>query len=72
MAKSKKARRTRQRPAKSTGTVAEPQATESAATDSTVDQFHQEYAYVIKDLRRIFILAAVMFILLIILNLVLQ
>jgi hypothetical protein len=34
--------------------------------------FSQEYAYVLKDLRRIFVLAAVMFVLLIVLNLVLQ
>jgi hypothetical protein len=72
MAKSKKARRARPRPAKSTSTVAESQATETAAVDSTVDQFQQEYAYVIKDLRRVFLLAAAMFILLVILNLVLQ
>lgn len=35
-------------------------------------QFQQEYAYVLKDLRQVFILAAVMFILLIVLNLLLQ
>jgi hypothetical protein len=34
--------------------------------------FAQEYAYVLKDLRRVFALAAVMFVLLIILNIVLQ
>jgi len=34
--------------------------------------FEQEYAYVLKDLRRIFALAALMFVLLIILNIVLQ
>ncbi len=34
--------------------------------------FAQEYAYVLKDLRRVFALAAVMFILLIVLNIVLQ
>ncbi len=33
--------------------------------------FAQEYAYVLKDLRRVFALAAVMFVLLIVLNLVL-
>ena len=33
--------------------------------------FAQEYAYVLKDLRRVFILAAVMFVLLIILNIIL-
>lgn len=35
-------------------------------------QFQMEYAYVIKDLRRVFILAGIMFTLLIILNIVLQ
>jgi hypothetical protein len=34
--------------------------------------FAQEYAYVLKDLRRVFALAAVMFVLLIVLNIVLQ
>ncbi len=34
--------------------------------------FAEEYAYVLKDLRWVFILAAVMFVLLIVLNLVLQ
>lgn len=34
--------------------------------------FSQEYAYVLKDLRRVFILAGVMFVLLIVLNIVLQ
>lgn len=72
MAKSKKTRRARPRKAKSTTTVAEPQATETAAVENPVDQFQQEYAYVIKDLRRVFLLAAAMFILLIILNLVLR
>jgi len=36
------------------------------------DKFRVEYAYVIKDLRTVFILAAVMFTLLIVLNLVLR
>lgn len=34
--------------------------------------FAQEYAYVLKDLRRVFILAGVMFVLLILLNIFLQ
>ncbi|MEZ4591241.1 MAG: hypothetical protein R3D55_08865 [Chloroflexota bacterium] len=33
--------------------------------------FAQDYAYVLKDLRRVFLLAAIMFVLLIVLNLVL-
>lgn len=36
------------------------------------DQFRQEYAYVLKDLRQVLILAVVMFALLIILNVVLR
>ena len=39
---------------------------------STTEQFRQEYAYVVKDLRRVLILAAIMFALLIALNLLLQ
>ena len=33
--------------------------------------FAQEYAYVLKDLRRVFVLAAIMFVLLIVINIVL-
>jgi hypothetical protein len=39
---------------------------------SAADQFRLDYAYVVKDLRRVLILAGAMFALLIILNLVLQ
>lgn len=39
---------------------------------ATAEQFQAEYAYVVKDLRRILILALAMFALLIILNVVLQ
>ncbi len=45
------------------------------ATDNTQNgssTFAQEYAYVLKDLRRVFLLAGVMFILLIFLNIILQ
>lgn len=35
------------------------------------EQLREEYAYVLKDLRRVFILAAIMFLLLIALNLIL-
>ncbi len=38
----------------------------------TAEKFRIEYAYVIKDLRTIFILAAIMFTLLIVINLVLR
>ncbi len=41
-------------------------------TLSATDQFRFDYAYVIKDLRRVLILAGTMFALLIILNLILQ
>ena len=39
---------------------------------SSSEQFRLEYAYVVKDLRRVLILAALMFALLIALNLILQ
>lgn len=50
-------------------------ADDAANTDKKRDSnttFAQEYAYVLKDLRRVFALAAVMFVLLIVLNIVLQ
>jgi hypothetical protein len=39
---------------------------------SSEEEFRQEYAYVIRDLRHIFLLAGVMFALLILTNLLLQ
>ena len=39
---------------------------------SSTEQFRLEYAYVVKDLRRVLILAAIMFALLIAINLLLQ
>lgn len=39
---------------------------------SSEEEFRQEYAYVIRDLRHIFWLAGIMFALLIIINLLLQ
>ena len=39
---------------------------------SSTEQFRLEYAYVVKDLRRVLVLAAIMFALLIALNLLLQ
>lgn len=39
---------------------------------SSTEQFRLEYAYVVKDLRRVLILAAIMFAFLIALNLLLQ
>jgi hypothetical protein len=50
-------------------------ADDTKATESKQEghsAFAQEYAYVLKDLRRVFILAGVMFVLLIVLNIVLQ
>ncbi|MCA9896797.1 MAG: hypothetical protein H6654_18770 [Ardenticatenaceae bacterium] len=49
-------------------------AEQANATDSKREgkqAFAQEYAYVLKDLRRVFALAAIMFVLLIILNIAL-
>jgi len=39
---------------------------------ASAEQFHLEYAYVVKDLRRVLVLAAIMFALLIAANLLLQ
>lgn len=50
-------------------------ADDNGSTDKRRDSnasFAEEYAYVLKDLRWVFILAAIMFVLLIVLNLVLQ
>ncbi len=50
-------------------------AVDSDSSDSKRDgntAFAQEYSYVLKDLRRVFALAAIMFVLLIVLNIVLQ
>jgi hypothetical protein len=40
--------------------------------EKQAEAFKEEYAYVLKDLRHVFILAGVMFVLLIVLNLVLR
>jgi hypothetical protein len=50
-----------------------PKANKKAVTTATPDEetLREEYAYVIKDLRRVFALAALMFLLLIALNLLL-
>ncbi len=66
MGKDRKSRRARLR---------QQMADEANQSDKKRDsnaQFAQEYAYVLKDLRRVFALAAVMFVLLIVLNIVLQ
>lgn len=44
----------------------------AAKKQATVEDFRQEYAYVGQDLRRVLILSAAMFALLIVLNLILQ
>ncbi|MDX1662848.1 MAG: hypothetical protein R3272_03580 [Candidatus Promineifilaceae bacterium] len=59
----KKVRRVRRRDADHTGGNTRAQKIE--------EQLHDEYAYVLQDLRRMFILAAIMFILLIAANIVL-
>jgi hypothetical protein len=66
MGKDRKSRRARLRQQTADDTIQADKKRDSTAS------FNQEYAYVLKDLRRIFVLAAVMFILLIVLNLVLQ
>ena len=60
----KKVRRLRKKPS--------PDRTEQGAADPPPDnELREEYAYVLNDLRRVFILAAIMFALLIALNLIL-
>lgn len=58
----RKVRRVRKKPS--------PDRSESA-TSSQENQLREEYSYVLKDLRHIFILAAIMFALLIALNIIL-
>lgn len=66
--------------ASSATTVTEPVESSSTAgksgktsrSESTAEEFRSEYAYVLKDLRRVFLLAALLFALLIVLNLILQ
>ena len=44
----------------------------SSRAENTAEEFRVDYAYVLKDLRRVFILAGILFTLLIALNLLLQ
>ncbi len=44
----------------------------TAVKETPAESFRQEYSYVVKDLRRVLLLSAAMFLLLIVLNLVLQ
>jgi hypothetical protein len=48
-----------------------PMTTASNGKQNSADRFQQEYAYVLKDLRHILILAVAMFILLVVLNVIL-
>lgn len=67
----KKTRRARKSSAKTTNT-ADAQNSDKKTHLSSTEQFALEYAYVIKDLRHVLILAVIMFTLLIIANLILQ
>ncbi len=76
----KKVRRVKKKQKKQTNSVQE-EAAAPAVLDADVaavqklnstEQFRLEYAYVVKDLRRVLVLAAVMFALLIVINLLLQ
>lgn len=73
MAKSKKVRRVRKPVAVVKGKSQSGNSkTASKKRLSSAEQFRLEYAYVLRDLRQVLILAAVMFALLIALNLFLQ
>lgn len=66
---SKKVRRPRKRRVTSDSVVSEEQA--ATKSQNAQEAFEAEYAYVLNDLRWVFILAAIMFALLIALNLIL-
>jgi hypothetical protein len=69
----KKVRRVRRSSAKTdAGQAASSQEVATSTRRDAAERFRQEYAYVLKDLRQILLLAVAMFILLIILNLILQ
>ncbi|MFZ0547106.1 MAG: hypothetical protein WAM60_16795 [Candidatus Promineifilaceae bacterium] len=68
---SKRVRRPRKRRSESNAVTAASEEKSASRAVAAQEQFEADYAYVLKDLRWIFILAAVMFTLLIILNLVL-
>ena len=65
MAKDRRSRRARLRRQTADDTTTIDKKRDSQAA------FAQEYAYVLKDLRRVFVLAAIMFVLLIVINIVL-
>ncbi len=74
MAKARKTRRARQRPATRRTQVHSATAGKEAAVAQkpAAVSFAEEYQYVIADLKRIFVLAVVMLVLLVVLALVLQ
>jgi hypothetical protein len=67
----KKVRRPRKRRPVSEAVMVEAEETAPVKSLTAQEEFEAEYAYVLKDLRWVFILAAVMFTLLIVLNLIL-
>lgn len=78
----KKVRRVKKNNTAASASSAKANTTISSATDSSAvaarpkqtseEQFHDEYAYVIRDLRHVLLLSAAMFALLIVLNLLLN
>lgn len=71
----KKKRRTKKQSAATRENIEKTTPAAETSTEpqlSSTEQFRQEYAYVVKDLRRVLILAVIMFALLIALNLLLQ
>lgn len=52
--------------------VREPVLASARSRQSTEEQFREEYAYVVRDLRQVLLLSVVMFALLIVLNLLLN
>jgi len=69
----KRERRVRRSTTKTKASQAVPQQEASGSSRrDAAERFRQEYAYVLKDLRQILLLAVAMFALLIILNLILQ
>jgi hypothetical protein len=71
MAKSKKVRRVR-KPSAVVNGESQSDNSKTKTRLSSAEQFRLEYAYVLRDLRQVLVLAAIMFALLIALNLFLQ
>jgi hypothetical protein len=53
-------------------TAEKPAEKVASAKEKSAESFRQEYAYVVKDLRRLLLLSGALFLLLIVLNLLLQ